>query len=243
MKKPKALRGRVALVTGAASGIGRALTYQLAAQGCHLALVDRDATLLSETVESLVRFNVRVSAHAVDLTERDALLDLPGQVIAKHRRLDILINNAGVALGGTFDAVSEADFDWLFEVNFGAVVRLTRACLPILRQSDDASLVNLSSLFGLIAPPGQVAYSASKFAVRGFSMALAHELAGSAVDVMVAHPGGVATAIARNARMPAGMSAEQRATQAARAQKFLKLSPDIAARQILQAMIHRKTRV
>ncbi|MBV8657241.1 MAG: SDR family oxidoreductase [Burkholderiales bacterium] len=243
MKKPKTLCGRVAMVTGAASGIGRALAHQLAEKGCHLALVDRDTAQLSETLASLVQYNVRLSAHALDVAERGALAELPRQVFTKHRRLDILINNAGVAVGGAFEEVSETDFDWLFEINFGAVVRLTRACLPLLKQSDDASLVNMSSLFGLIAPPGQVAYCASKFAVRGFSMALAHELADSAIDVMVAHPGGVATAIAQHARMPVGMSLERQEIQAARAQKFLRLSPDIAARAIVEAMIGRKRRV
>ena len=130
---------------------------------------------------------------------------LPARVRAAHGRADLLINNAGVALAGTFDQVSESDFDWLMEINFHAVVRMTRAFLPQLRASDDARIVNVSSVFGLISPPGQCAYCASKFAVRGFSNSLRHELAGTRVGVSVVHPGGVATAIARNARAAQAM--------------------------------------
>lgn len=243
MKKLRDLRGRVALVTGAASGIGRALTIELAAHGCHLALVDRDGAGLCETIECLHVFNVSTSLHKMDVSERDAIFVLPRRVVERHGRLDILVNNAGVAVNGHFEEVSEIDFDWLFDINFNAVVRLTRACLPYLKESDDASLVNMSSLFGLIAPSGQAAYCASKFAVRGFSMALAHELAGSSVGVTVAHPGGVATAIARNARLPLDASPARLAEQAAKADKFLKLPPERAAQSIVHAIIHRKKRV
>src|SRR6202040_1171273 len=118
-----------------------------------------------------------------------------------HPGVDILVNNAGVALGGTFEQTAEDDFEWLFAINFWGVVRMTRAFLPLLHNSEEARIVNLSSLFGLIAPPGQTAYSASKFAVRGFSMALSHELAGTNIGVTTVHPGGVATSIAKNARM------------------------------------------
>ncbi len=125
---------------------------------------------------------------------------LPHRYAAGHRGVDLLVNNAGVALGGTFEEVAEADFEWLFEINFWGVVRMTRAFLPLLRRSEEARIVNLSSVYGLIAPPGQTAYAASKFAVRGFSNALRHELAGTSIGVTVVHPGGVATAIANSAR-------------------------------------------
>ena len=129
---------------------------------------------------------------------------------AEHAGVDILVNNAGVALQGTFEEVAEADFEWLFSINFWGVVRMTRAFLPLLQKSDEARLVNVSSLFGLIAPPGQTAYAASKFAVRGFSESLRHELAETNVGVTVVHPGGVATSIARERADAAKLSLRTR---------------------------------
>lgn len=197
------LENRTAVVTGAASGIGRAIAISAAKRGCHLALVDRDHDGLEETRDLLAPHGVRVSLHSLDLTDRAGIAALPEAVLAQHEGVDLLVNNAGVALGGAFEDISEEDFDWLFEINVSAVVRMTRHFLPLLRLSPEARIVNISSLYGLIAPPGQTAYAASKFAVRGFSDALRHELAGSSIGVTVVHPGGVATAIAsRNASPP-----------------------------------------
>ena len=145
------------------------------------------------------------------------MAEFPKVVAAEHSGVDghscvgVLVNNAGVAVGGTFDQVSEEDFEWLFEINFWGMVRMTRAFLPLLRASNDARVVNLSSVYGLVAPPEQVAYAASKFAVRGFSEALRHELEGSGVGVTVVHPAGVNTAIAEKARVPAGLTEEEMA--------------------------------
>ena len=154
-----------------------------------------------------------------------------------------MINNAGVALAGTFDQVSEADFDWLMEINFHAVVRMTRAFLPLLKASDDSRIVNLSSVFGLISPPGQSAYCASKFAVRGFSNALRHELAGTRVRVSVVHPGGVATAIARNARVATAVSAEERRHRMEQADKLLRLPPEEAGEVIVRGVEKGRARI
>ncbi|WP_229507616.1 SDR family oxidoreductase [Massilia sp. Dwa41.01b] len=196
------LTNRVALVTGAGSGIGRATAVALARRGCHLALCDIDAAGLEESAWMLGTRGVRVTTHVLDVADREAVRALPPAIHAAHKRLDVLVNNAGVATGGSFEQVSEADFDWLMEINFGGVVRMTRAFLPLLRASDEARIVNVSSIYGIVSPPGQVAYSSSKFAVRGFSNALRHELEGSTVGVSVVHPGGVTTAIARSARCP-----------------------------------------
>ena len=155
----------------------------------------------------------------------------------------MLVNNAGVALGGAFEQVSEADFDWLMAINFEAVVRMTRAFLPLLRESDEARIVNVSSVYGLISPPGQSAYSASKFAVRGFSNALRHELEGTRVGVTVAHPGGVATAIARNARVPAGVAPAEIAARRALSEKMLRMDPARAGEIIVGAVERRRARV
>ncbi|HEX6290885.1 MAG TPA: SDR family NAD(P)-dependent oxidoreductase, partial [Herpetosiphonaceae bacterium] len=157
--------------------------------------------------------------------------------------VDLLVNNAGVAVGGTFEQISDDDFEWLFGINFRGVVRMTRAFLPLLKASDDARIVNLSSVYGLIGPPRQTAYAASKFAVRGFSEALRHELKGSRVGVTVVHPGGVATAIADSARVPLGVSAEEVARQRAAARKLLKLPPEVAGETIVRGIERRKARV
>jgi short-subunit dehydrogenase len=146
-------------------------------------------------------------------------------------------------LGGRFAEVSEADFDWLMEINFHGVVRLTRAFLPLLQAGDDARIVNLSSVFGLISVPGQAAYAASKFAVRGFSNALRYELAGTPVGVSVVHPGGVATSIARNARVPRGTPAEAMRSYLARVDKLLRLPAEKAGEIIVRGVEKRRARI
>jgi short-subunit dehydrogenase len=237
------LRGRTAVVTGAASGIGKALALGLAARGCHLALVDINRDGLQQCAQELSQHNVRVSIHELDVADRDAVVQLPDAVTRDHSGIDLLFNNAGVAVGGTFEQVSEEDFEWLFSINFFGVVRMTRGLLPLLRQSGDACIINISSVFGLIAPPGHTAYVASKFAVRGFSMSLRHELEGTNVSVMVVHPGGVATSISDNARVPADAPAsvvEQRRTEAKR---FLRMPPETAAEIILKGVERRQPRV
>jgi NAD(P)-dependent dehydrogenase (short-subunit alcohol dehydrogenase family) len=237
------LKDRVAVVTGAGSGIGRAIALSLASRGCHLALADIDETGLAQTRELAETAGVRVSRHRLDVANREAVAALPAEVRETHARVDLLVNNAGVALGGYFDQVSEADFDWLMDINFHGVVRMTRAFLPLLQTSDDARIVNISSVFGLISPPGQCAYSASKFAVRGFSNALRHELAGSRVGVTVVHPGGVATAIARKARVPPGMPGEDVRRRLRLAEKLLRMPPAKAGEIIVRGVEKRRARI
>lgn len=237
------LRDRVALVTGAGGGIGRGIALALARRGCHLALADIDAAGLAATAAQAEALGVRTSRHVVDVADRAAVAALPAALVEAHGRVDVLVNNAGVAVGGTFEQVSEADFDWLMAINFEAVVRMTRAFLPLLQASDDARIVNVSSVYGLISPPGQSAYSASKFAVRGFSNALRHELEGTNIGVTVAHPGGVATAIARSARVPAGIPAEEIALRRAASEKMLRMAPARAGEIIVRAVERRRARV
>jgi NAD(P)-dependent dehydrogenase (short-subunit alcohol dehydrogenase family) len=237
------LKDRVAVITGAGSGIGRATALSLARRGCHLALADIHAAGLAETQAQVSRAGVRASSHHLDVANRETVAALPVDILATHGRVDLLVNNAGVALGGSFEQVSEADFDWLFEINFHGLVRMTRAFLPLLRASDDACIVNISSVFGLISPPGQSAYSASKFAVRGFSNALRLELAGTRVAVSVVHPGGVATAIARNARVAQDVSAEEKRHRLELAERMLRLPPERAGEIIVRGVEKRRARI
>ncbi len=237
------LKDRVAVITGAAGGIGRAIALSLARRGCHLALADIDEAGLAQTQAQAAPGSVRVSCHRLDVASREAVAALPAQVLGAHGRVDLLFNNAGVALIGDFEQVSEADFDWLMEINFHGVVRVTRAFLPLLKAGDDSRIVNLSSVFGLICPPGQCAYSASKFAVRGFSNALRHELAGSGVGVSVVHPGGVATAIARNARVSQDLPAEQMRLRLELIDKLLRMPPHKAGEIIVRGVQKRRARI
>src|SRR5260370_22675096 len=178
----------VAVVTGVGSGIGRALAQQLAAVGSALALADIDEAGLLQTAQSLEKKSALVTTHVVDVADEKAVQSFAEDVARRHGRVTLLINNAGVALEWTFEEISLDDFRWLMNINFWGVVYGVKYLLPLLEKEKRAHIVNLSSVFGLIAPPGQPAYSASKFAVRGFTECLRHELAGSAVGVSCVHP-------------------------------------------------------
>ena len=243
--KPWTLRGGVVVLTGAASGIGAALAANLARRGMHLALVDLNAAGLEATAAQARAASVTVSTHVLDVADAAAVAALPAAVLAQHGRVTAQVNNAGVALGGLFEQVAAEDFDWLMDINFGATVRLTRAFLPVLAREDAAQLVNVSSIFGIIAPPGQTAYAASKFAVRGFSESLRHELEtnGSPVGVTIVHPGGVRTAISENARLARGLDGADVARERANWRSLLTLAPAAAAETIAVAIDKRAPRV
>ena len=239
------LAGRTAVVTGAAGGIGRGIALALARRGCHVALADIDEAALARTTAEIAgqesARSLRVSHYRLDVANRAAVAALPAQVMAAHGAVDILVNNAGVALGGTFLESAETDFDWLLGINFWGVVQMTRAFLPLLSNSEEARIVNC--LFGLIAPPGQTAYAASKFAVRGFSESLRHELADTRIGVTVVHPGGIATSIAKNARMPASLSDDEAAKRRTFFDSFLTMPPETAGEIIVRGVERRKARI
>ncbi len=237
------LAGGVAVVTGAASGIGAALSASLAQRGCHLALADRNAGGLALTAAAARNHGVTVSEHVLDLADAGAIAALPDAVLAQHGKVSMLVNNAGVALGGTFAEIGLDDFEWLMDINFWGPVRLTRAFMGVLAREPAAHVVNISSLFGLIAPPGQAAYAASKFALRGFSESLRHELAGSPVSLTLVHPGGVRTAIADNARIPQSIDPEVARAAAVEFNKLLRTPPEAAAALIVQAILRRQGRL
>jgi len=239
------LQGGTAVVTGAASGIGAALSLSLARRGMRLALVDRDAAGLDATARAVRAAGQAASVHVLDLVDADATAALPAAVLAAHGRVSVLVNNAGVALGGLFEQIAPEDFDWLMAINFHAPVRLTRAFLPLLARERAAQLVNVSSIFGIVAPPGQSAYAASKFALRGFSEALRHELAmnASPVGVTLVHPGGVRTAISDNARIAPGLDPAEVAQHRKDWRSLLALPPEVAGERIARGIERREARV
>lgn len=237
------VRDATAVITGAASGIGAALAVRLAARGANLALVDRDGARLSGVGAKARSAGVRVSEHVIDVADRAATDGLPEEVLREHDRVSILVNNAGVALAGDFADVDLADFEWLFGINFWAPVRLTKGFMYLLAREPAAHIVNVSSLFGLIAPPGQAAYSAAKFALRGFSESLRHELEATSISLTVVHPGGIRTEIANNARIPQGIDPALAHAQTQAFNKLLRTPPEEAAEQIARAIEHRARRL
>ena len=237
------IKGAVAVVTGAASGIGRALALDLAARGAELALTDRNAESLAETAAACRAAGAKVSEHAFDMSDASIIAALPEAVVAQHGRVDLVVNNAGVALAGDFDQIGLDDFEWLMAINFWGPVRMCKAFMPLLRQRPAAHIVNISSLFGLISPAGQTAYCAAKFGVRGFSESLMHELEETEIGVTVVHPGGVRTNIATGARIPAGANSPDLAERLQKFNAFLTTEPKDAARQILDGVEKRAPRV
>ena len=238
------LQGGVAVVTGAASGIGRATALALARRGCALALCDRDAAGLASAATEARALGVAVSTHAFDVADAEAVAALPEAVLAEHGRASVLVNAAGVSLVGRFEDVSMDEFRWLFEINLFGTVGMTKAFLPVLAREAQAQVVNVSSLFGIIAPAEQAAYAASKFAVRGFSEALRHEMEGTGLGVTVVHPGGVRTAIARSARVAAAADeAAERAKSGRFEAAFLKTEPRVVGEAIARAVEKQKPRL
>ena len=242
-----AISGSAAAITGAASGIGRALALELAARGCDLALADRDEAGLATLAAEIGRAGQRkVTVHTVDVGVPREIEAFAQAAIAAHPALNIVINNAGVVLMGSFAEVDQAQMEWLININFWGVVHGTRAFLPHLSKRPEAHIVNLSSVFGIIAPPGQTAYCAAKFAVRGFSESLRHELAmaKSPVRLSVVHPGGIATNIVRNSRIGTGMTDNARRAQSIeRFDALARTTPAAAALRIIQGIDKNQPRI
>jgi len=237
------LNSGVVVVTGAASGIGRALAQRMAAAGSALAIADIDQPGLLQTAQALPKNSAMVTTHVVDVGKEESVKSFAADVSARHGRVTLLINNAGVALHGNFEEISLEDLRWLMDINFWGMVYGVKYFLPMLKREPRAHIVNLSSVFGLIAPAGQAAYSASKFAVRGFTEALRHELAPTNVCVSCVHPGGIRTAIARSARLGASTPAARREESIARFEKLARTPPEKAAAAILRGVERREPRI
>lgn len=203
----KTFNHKVAAITGAGSGIGRALALQLADAGCAVALADVNQTGLSETVSLLADKNVKVTHQLLDVADRTAVYAWADQVVADHGQVNLIFNNAGVALAGSVSGTSIEDYEWIMNINFWGVIYGTKAFLPHLQASGDGHVINISSVFGLFSQPSQSGYNASKFAVRGFTESLRQELDldGKGVSASCVHPGGIKTNIARSARISASM--------------------------------------
>ena len=233
-----------AAVTGAAAGIGEALAHALAARGSSLLLLDRDGDRLDGVARAVRAAHPgrAVDTRVVDLADDDAARAAGAELAADHAEITLLVNNAGIALGGRFDQVTLEQFDQVMAVNFRAVVRLTHALLPTLKAHPGSHLVNMSSVFGIVAPPGQAAYSASKFAVRGFTEALRHELADDEVGVTSVHPGGIRTRIAENALVGAGVSPEEHEEGRRQFRRLLRMDPAVAAARVVRAVERRRPR-
>ncbi|NEU96477.1 SDR family NAD(P)-dependent oxidoreductase [Bradyrhizobium uaiense] len=242
-----AISGSSAAVTGGASGIGRALAQELALRGCDLAIADRDEAGLQAAAAEIAKVSRRkVTVHRLDVSEPGQITDFAQAAGAAHPGLNIVVNNAGVALLGQFGEIEQAQMEWLFNINFWGVVHGTRAFLPLLSRQREAHIVNISSIFGIVAPPGQSAYCAAKFAVRGFSESLRHELAvaGSPIKLSVVHPGGVATNIARNSRTGTGVTDNARRVQSIeRFDALARTTPTAAAQRIITGIEKNQPRI
>ncbi len=238
----RSLRGAVAVVTGAGSGIGRALALVLAERGAALALADIDSAQLAATRAAIAPHR-RVTTHTLDVSRFEAMQRFRDDVVREFGRVSLLVNNAGVALYGSFSEVSLEDLEWIVGVNFWGTVYGCRLFLPLLEREPEANIVTLSSILGIIAPPLQSGYSASKFAVRGFSEVLRHELAGTGVKLTVVHPGGVRTNIAAAARRGAGAAPDAYERDTKTFESRLVLAPQEAARRITQAILHDRPRL
>lgn len=239
----KTLDGKVVTITGAGSGIGQALAVEFAARGSLLALCDIDPDGLADTADLATSAGAaEVRTDLVDVSDRAAMAAYATAVADHFSRVNVIVNNAGVALAGDFEDLDYPDMDWIIGINFWGVVHGTKEFLPHLIASGDGHVVNLSSLFGLLSMPGQSLYNASKYAVRGLSEALREEMlvAGHPVGVTVVHPGGIKTAIARNARV----SAREDHTETARFfdEKLARTEPEKAAQVIVKAVLKGQAR-
>lgn len=243
----KNFNNKVAAITGAGSGIGQQLALLLAQQGCHLALSDVNEQGLAQTLTLLQNTPVRISTQKLDVADREAMKQWAADTVTTHGAVNMIFNNAGVALSSTVEGTSYEELEWIVNINFWGVVYGTKEFLPLIKATGDGHVINISSLFGLTAQPTQSAYNATKFAVRGFTESLRQELdmQNCGVSALCVHPGGIRTNIANAAKMndsirSLGMHPERSAKSF---NKLLRCPPEEAARQILEAVQKDKRRV
>jgi short-subunit dehydrogenase len=235
----KTLHKKVVVITGAASGIGQALARAMAAKGAVLALVDVDEAGLESICAELSRTGSTVSTYVVDVSDREAMEQLPQAIVNTHGCVEVLINNAGVSVGAMFDEHSIDDAEWVLDINLKGVIYGCKFFLPFLKQAPEAHIVNVSSMFGLFSMPGQAIYSASKAGVRGFSEALWTELSNTSVHVTTVHPGTIRSNVIRSSRM----LDDAMKAKATELQEKYGMPTDKAAQKIVRAVEKDKLRV
>lgn len=229
------LQGKLAVITGAGSGIGRATALELADKGCELALVDVNKEGLAETAGMVEGKGRKASTHIADVADRTRMEALADEVVAEHGRVDIVINNAGVSVTAPFEEHSLEDFEWIVGINFWGVVYGCKFFLPHLKRAGEGHIVNISSLFGIIGLPTQSSYAATKFAVRGFSESLRAELAEHNIGVTSVHPGGIRTNIVKSSRWSNSVGADRHA-QALKFFETWTMPAEECARQIVRGI-------
>lgn len=240
----RTVQDKVVVVTGAGSGIGRALALRATRGGALLALSDWDADGLAETVRLVEHAGVAKVGHdVVDVSDRAAMAAWAGEVAEEHGRVELVVNNAGVSLTGDFTELTYEQLDWILGVNLHGVIHGSKEFLPHLIASGNGALVNISSLFGLMSVPGQSAYNATKYAVRGLTEALRQEMLANRLPVTVTcvHPGGVRTGISRHGRKADGLDA--RAIDDLFERRLAKTTADKAAETILDGALAGRARV
>lgn len=237
------IKGKTAVITGAASGIGRATAVALAREGARIAAVDLDRAGLAETASRIAAVGGDVTTYLVDVASRDAVYAFAQEIESAFGGADIVINNAGVAQVASVEELAYEDFEWVMNIDFWGMVYGTKAFLPQLRAKGAGHIVNVSSIFGLFAVPTQAAYNSAKFAVRGFTEALRHEMRGTGIAVSCVHPGGIKTNIMRNARFLQSVQTTVREEAASGFDRLARTTPDRAAEVIVTGIKKNKGRI
>lgn len=237
------INGKTVVITGAASGIGRATAIALARVGARVAAADLDRAGLAQTASLIAEAGGKATTYLVDVASRDAVHAFAQEIETALGGADIVINNAGVAQVATVEELSYEDFEWVMNIDFWGMVYGTKAFLPQLRARGAGHIVNVSSIFGLFAVPTQAAYNSAKFAVRGFTEALRHEMRDTNIKVSCVHPGGIKTNIMRNARFLQSVQQTVKEETASGFDRLARTTPDRAAEVILAGIRKNKGRI
>lgn len=237
------IKGKLAIITGAASGIGRATAIELAKRGARLAISDLDRGGLAETAKRIEALGGEVTTYLLDVADRDAVYAFAQEIETSHGGADIVINNAGVAQIARVEDLTYDDFEWVMKIDFWGMVYGSKAFLPQLQAKGEGHIVNVSSLFGLIAVPSQAAYNSAKFAIRGFTEALRHEMKGTGIQVSCVHPGGIKTNIVRNARFLQSTQATVREEAVSGFDRLARTTPERAGEVIVRGIEKNNPRI